>query len=47
MEEGEGGGEGWRIVKRLINLMGGDIRVESEVGKGSKFTVTIPMTLKV
>jgi signal transduction histidine kinase len=33
-------------VKRVINLMGGDIGVESEVGKGSKFTITIPMSLK-
>jgi signal transduction histidine kinase len=37
---------GLAIVKKFTNLMGGDIGVESEVGKGSKFTITIPMNLK-
>jgi len=35
------------IVKKFANLMGGDIGVGSEVGKGSKFTITIPIALKV
>jgi signal transduction histidine kinase len=41
-----GTGLGLAIVKKFIILMGGDIVVESEVGQGSKFTVTLPMELK-
>jgi signal transduction histidine kinase len=40
-----GTGLGLAIVKKFINLMGGEIVVESEVGKGSKFTITLPMEL--
>jgi signal transduction histidine kinase len=41
-----GTGLGLAIVRRFIQLLGGEIAVESEVGKGSKFTITVPMELK-
>jgi signal transduction histidine kinase/HAMP domain-containing protein len=42
-----GTGLGLAIVRRFINLLGGEIAVESEEGKGSKFTITMPMELKL
>lgn len=37
-----GTGLGLAISKRLIDLMGGDIHIESKLGKGTKISITIP-----
>ncbi len=40
----EGTGLGMSVVKGFTDLMGGDLKVESELGKGSTFIVEIPFT---
>ncbi|MBQ6206558.1 MAG: response regulator, partial [Oscillospiraceae bacterium] len=42
----EGTGLGLRITAQLVDLMGGEIGLESEYGKGSTFTVTIPQLVQ-
>jgi signal transduction histidine kinase/CheY-like chemotaxis protein len=38
----EGSGIGLALVRELVNLQGGEVRVESEVGRGTIFTVVLP-----
>src|SRR5207249_986380 len=38
----EGTGIGLAFVQELVRLHGGDVRVDSTLGQGSTFTVTIP-----
>jgi signal transduction histidine kinase/CheY-like chemotaxis protein len=40
-----GTGLGLSIVKKLITLQGGNIKAESELGKGTEFTFTLPVKL--
>lgn len=39
----EGNGLGLALVKCVLELMNGEVRIDSEVGRGSTFTVTLPV----
>ena len=41
----QGTGLGMAITKSLVELMGGSITLETEQGKGTKFTITLPLPL--
>ncbi len=41
----EGAGIGLSLVKELAELMGGEINAESSIGKGSVFTLTLPLSI--
>lgn len=42
----QGTGLGMSISYRIIKMMGGDIEIESEYGKGSRFTLSIPLSYR-
>ena len=42
----EGAGVGLSIAARLAKVLGGTIAVESAVGAGSRFIITLPLTLE-
>ncbi len=42
----EGNGLGLALVKRIVTASGGDIAVTSEAGAGTRFTVTLPLSVE-
>lgn len=42
--KGEGTGIGLTLVHELVKMMGGDIGVKSLLGKGTEFTISLPVT---
>ena len=41
--EGEGTGMGMSVIHGIVQEHGGKIRVESEEGKGTTFTISLPV----
>jgi len=42
----EGTGLGLYLSKKIVDLLGGEIKAESEFGRGSVFTFTLPLEYK-
>jgi len=45
IQDKAGEGIGLAHVRALVRRLGGDVTVESEIGQGSRFTVSLPRTL--
>jgi len=41
-----GSGLGMSIVKKLVELLNGKMEIESEINKGTKFTINLPITIE-
>jgi two-component system sporulation sensor kinase B len=42
LKESKGTGLGMMVVYRIIEGMGGEVTIQSKVGKGTKVTITLP-----
>jgi signal transduction histidine kinase len=41
----EGHGLGLSIVRRIVEKLGGEVRVESQLGEGSEFSFILPLAI--